>query len=61
VMHDAGWGGVGRAAPPPPGLELGDEYRAMTPERRSGDLLPEHLVGQQAPDGEPLATYGGRG
>jgi hypothetical protein len=29
----------------------------MTPERRSGDLLPEHLVAQQAPDGEHLATY----
>ena len=27
----------------------------MTPERRSGDLLPEHLVAQQAPDGEHLA------
>jgi hypothetical protein len=29
----------------------------MTPDRRSGDLLPEHLVAQQAPDGEHLATY----
>jgi hypothetical protein len=42
------------------GVQIGDEYRAMTPERRSGDLLPEHLVAQQAPDGERLATYGGR-
>ena len=41
------------------GLELGSEYRQMTPERRSGDLLPEHLVAQQAPDGEHLATYRG--
>mgnify|MGYP003294353102 CR=1 FL=1 len=27
--------------------------------QRSGDLLPEHLVAQQAPDGEHLATYRG--
>jgi hypothetical protein len=39
------------------GYELGDDYRAMTSERRSGDLLPEHLVAQQAPAGEHLATY----
>jgi hypothetical protein len=25
----------------------------------SGDLLPEHLVNQQAPDGEHLMTYRG--
>jgi hypothetical protein len=31
----------------------------MTAGRRSGDLLPEHLVAQQAPDGEHLATYAG--
>jgi hypothetical protein len=29
----------------------------MTDGRRSGDLLPEHLVAQQAPEGEHLATY----
>ena len=28
------------------GHDLTPEYRAMTPEQRSGDLLPEHLVGQ---------------
>ena len=40
------------------GLELGDEYRAMTDDRRTGDLLPEHLVAQQAPESaERLATY----
>jgi hypothetical protein len=33
------------------GKELPAEYRAMTSERRSGDLLPEHLVAQQAPEG----------
>jgi CO/xanthine dehydrogenase Mo-binding subunit len=32
------------------GHELPAEYRAMTNERRSGDLLPEHLAGQL---GEP--------
>ena len=37
---------------------LGDEYRSMTDERRTGDLLPEHLVAQQAPESaERLATY----
>jgi len=29
------------------GLELGAEYRQMTPEPRTGALLPEHLVAQQ--------------
>jgi CO/xanthine dehydrogenase Mo-binding subunit len=33
------------------GKELPAEYRTMTSERRSGDLLPEHLVAQQAPEG----------
>ena len=31
------------------GVELKPEYRAMTNQRRSGDLLPEHLVAQLAP------------
>jgi len=31
------------------GYELGEEYRRMTSERRTGELLPEHLVAQQAP------------
>jgi hypothetical protein len=30
------------------GYDLPADYRAMTPERRSGDLLPEHLVDQLA-------------
>ena len=33
------------------GQELSAEYREMTSERRSGELLPEHLVAQQAPEG----------
>jgi len=41
------------------GIELGADYRAMTSDRRTGDLLPEHLVDQQAPDGEHLMTYRG--
>jgi CO/xanthine dehydrogenase Mo-binding subunit len=61
VMHDPSTVPVVLAAADAAGIELGDEYRAMTPERRSGDLLPEHLVGQQAPDGEHLATYRGSG
>jgi CO/xanthine dehydrogenase Mo-binding subunit len=36
------------------GYELPGEYRAMTNEPRSGDLLPEHLVGQ-------LGSTGGEG
>jgi hypothetical protein len=34
------------------GVELGAEYQAMTREPRSGDLLPEWLVAQQASNGE---------
>ena len=33
------------------GHELPADFRAMTNEPRSGDLLPEHLVGQQASNG----------
>ena len=29
----------------------------MTSDRRTGDLLPEHLVGQQAPEGEHLVVH----
>jgi CO/xanthine dehydrogenase Mo-binding subunit len=61
VMHDPSTVPVVLAAADVAGLELGDSYRAMTPERRSGDLLPRHLVAQQAPDGEQLATYSGNG
>ena len=34
------------------GVELAGSYRSMTPEPRSGDLLPEHLVAQQQRSGE---------
>jgi CO/xanthine dehydrogenase Mo-binding subunit len=57
VMHDPSTVPVTLAAVDVANLELGDEYRQMTQDRRSGDLLPEHLVAQQAPEGEHLATY----
>jgi CO/xanthine dehydrogenase Mo-binding subunit len=59
VMHDPSTVPVTLAAADAAGLELDEDYKAMTAERRSGDLLPEHLVAQQAPDGEELATYRG--
>src|SRR5207244_8527818 len=34
------------------GIELGAGYRAMTPEPREGELLPEHLVAQQRASGQ---------
>lgn len=47
------------------GYELAPEYRAMTSERRTGDMLPEHLVAQQAPVGahvleRPTTSNGGQ-
>ena len=33
------------------GIELGSDYLGMTSGRRTGALLPEHLVAQQSPDG----------
>jgi CO/xanthine dehydrogenase Mo-binding subunit len=59
VMHDPSTVPVTLAAADAAGIELGEDYRQMTPDRRSGELLPEHLVAQQAPDGEHLATYRG--
>jgi CO/xanthine dehydrogenase Mo-binding subunit len=57
VMHDPSTVPVTLAAADVANIELGDEYKQMTQDRRSGDLLPEHLVAQQAPEGEHLATY----
>ena len=34
------------------GVELPAEYRQMSAEPRSGELLPEHLVAQQRLNGE---------
>ena len=61
VIHDPSTVPVTLAAADAAGVGLGEEYREMTSERRSGDLLPEHLVAQQAPAGERLATYAGAG
>jgi CO/xanthine dehydrogenase Mo-binding subunit len=57
VMHDPSTVAVTLAAADAAGYVLGEEYRSMTSDRRTGDLLPEHLVAQQAPAGEHLATY----
>jgi CO/xanthine dehydrogenase Mo-binding subunit len=56
VMHDPSTVAVTLAAADRVGYSLGEEYRSMTAERRSGELLPEHLVGQQAPDGVELVV-----
>jgi CO/xanthine dehydrogenase Mo-binding subunit len=46
VLHDPSTVPVMLAAAEQVGHDLPPEYRAMTSERRSGDLLPEHLVAQ---------------
>jgi CO/xanthine dehydrogenase Mo-binding subunit len=58
VMHDPSTVAVTLAAAERVGHELGAEFRAMTSDRRTGDLLPEHLVEQQAPDDEHLVVHG---
>ncbi|MEO8967613.1 MAG: molybdopterin cofactor-binding domain-containing protein [Solirubrobacteraceae bacterium] len=57
VMHDPSTVVVTLAAAERVGYQLGEEFAAMTAERRSGDLLPEHLVGQQAPDDQSLVVH----
>jgi CO/xanthine dehydrogenase Mo-binding subunit len=57
VMHDPSTVDVTLAAAEAAGHQLGEEYRSMTSGRRSGTLLPEHLVAQQAPEEGHLATY----
>jgi CO/xanthine dehydrogenase Mo-binding subunit len=59
VLHDPSTVPVVLAAAEAAGHELAGNYRTMTPDRRSGDLLPAHLAAQQAPAGEHLATYRG--
>jgi hypothetical protein len=41
------------------GEQLAPEYASMTAERRSGELLPEHLVAQQAAEGAHVLSNGG--
>ncbi|HEY6399048.1 MAG TPA: molybdopterin cofactor-binding domain-containing protein, partial [Solirubrobacteraceae bacterium] len=59
VMQDPSTVPVTLAAAERVGEQLGAEYSSMTPERRSGDLLPEHLVAQQAPEGAHVLSNGG--
>jgi CO/xanthine dehydrogenase Mo-binding subunit len=57
VMHDPSTVDVTLAAAQAAGHQLGEEFLSMTSDRRSGALLPEHLVAQQAPAGAHLATF----
>ena len=41
------------------GEQLGSEYMQMTSDRRSGNLLPEHLAAQQAREGASVLEDGG--
>jgi CO/xanthine dehydrogenase Mo-binding subunit len=59
VMQDPSTVPVTLAAAERVGEPLGEEYKSMTPDRRSGDLLPEHLKAQQAPEGVHVLTDGG--
>jgi CO/xanthine dehydrogenase Mo-binding subunit len=58
AMQDPSTVPVTHAAAERVGEELAPEYRAMTRDRRSGALLPEHLVAQQAPEGVPVLVDG---
>ena len=58
VMQDPSTVPVILAAAERIGHELGEEYRAMTSDPRSGDLLPKHLVAQQGRPGEHVHDNG---
>ncbi|MBV9915051.1 MAG: xanthine dehydrogenase family protein molybdopterin-binding subunit [Solirubrobacterales bacterium] len=59
AMQDPSTVPVTLAAAERVGLELPPEYQQMTPARRSGELLPEHLAAQQAPEGVSVLVNGG--
>jgi CO/xanthine dehydrogenase Mo-binding subunit len=59
AMQDPSTVPVTQAAAEQVGLELAPEYREMTSDRRTGDLLPEHLVAQQAPEGAHVLSRNG--
>jgi CO/xanthine dehydrogenase Mo-binding subunit len=61
AMRDPSTVAVTQAAAERVGEELAPEYRAMTRDRRIGDLLPEHLVAQQAAEGAHVLAGGGGG
>jgi CO/xanthine dehydrogenase Mo-binding subunit len=52
VLRDPSTVPVTLAAAERVGIELGADYRSMTPEPRADALLPEHLVAQQRLEGE---------
>jgi hypothetical protein len=51
VLQDPSTVPVTLAAAERVGIELPASYRAMSPEPRTGELLPEHLVAQQNVNG----------
>jgi CO/xanthine dehydrogenase Mo-binding subunit len=59
AMQDPSTVPVTLAAAARVGETLDPKYASMTAERRSGDLLPEHLVAQQAPEGAHVLSNGG--
>ena len=61
AMQDPSTVPVTLAAAARVGEQLDPEYTSMTADRRSGDLLPEHLVAQQAPEGVHVLSNGGGG
>jgi CO/xanthine dehydrogenase Mo-binding subunit len=61
AMQDPSTVPVTLAAAERVGEKLPAEYAQMTRDRRSGQLLPEHLVAQQAPEGVHVLSNGGGG
>jgi CO/xanthine dehydrogenase Mo-binding subunit len=61
AMQDPSTVPVTLAAAERVGEQLGPEYLEMTADRRTGDLLPPHLVDQQAPEGVHVLSGNGGG
>jgi CO/xanthine dehydrogenase Mo-binding subunit len=59
AMQDPSTVPVTLAAAERVGEQLTPEYKTMTGDRRSGELLPDHLVAQQAPEGAHVLLGGG--
>ena len=59
AMQDPSTVPVTLAAAERVGEQLTPEYKTMTGDRRSGELLPDHLVAQQAPEGAHVLLNGG--
>jgi CO/xanthine dehydrogenase Mo-binding subunit len=59
AMQDPSTVPVTLAAAERVGEQLAPEYQTMTGDRRSGELLPDHLVAQQAPEGAHVLLDGG--